>query len=217
MHSGSQARHIFRSSQMSVVAKLNWKLSTNGKSCPLVSPSMSSIYFDLFKTYLLCPHFPVSTHFYQSASFSWKTNCPNKSVLLPCHELTKKKKKDPEGRDQTLAGRQVSAHSPCVVLVFWDDSLFTWCFPYNPWLPYPSLPRWSCPAQQQNKLLCLVVERSFPSTYYSLLRWVLKDSVLILMKIDSQHEYAACLASLLGAQQRAWQTLNKGIACWFGD
>lgn len=93
MHSGSQARHIFRSSQMSVVAKLNWKLSTNGKSCPLVSPSMSSIYFDLFKTYLLCPHFPVSTHFYQSASFSWKTNCPNKSVLLPCHELTKKKKK----------------------------------------------------------------------------------------------------------------------------
>lgn len=112
MHSGFQARHIFRSSQMSVVAKLSWKLSTNGKSCPLVSPGMSTIYSDLFKTYLLCPHFLISSHSYQSALFGWKTNYPN-NVLLPCQEHTKKKKNsslNPEGRQQTLAGRQVSKY-----------------------------------------------------------------------------------------------------------
>lgn len=220
MHSGFQARHIFRSSQMSAVAKLSWKPSTNGKSCPLVSPGMSTIYFDLFKTYLLCPHFLISSHLYRSASFGWKANYPNKSMLPPCHKLTKKKKVIPESWGQTAdTGRRVSISTqPCVVLVSWGDSLFMWCFPYNPCFPYPSVTaKVKLPSTKQNKLLCLVVERSFPSAYYSLLRWVVKDSVLILMKIDSQREHAACLASLLDAQQRAWQTWNSGIACWFGD
>lgn len=57
------------------------------------------------------------------------------------------------------------------------------------------------------------MEKSFPSTSYSLLIWVAKNGVLILTKIDSRHEYAVCLASLLDTQQRAWKTLNNGIAC----
>lgn len=129
MHSGFQARHIFRSSQMSVVAKLSWKLSTNGKSCPLVSPGMSTIYSDLFKTYLLCPHFLISSHSYQSALFGWKTNYPN-NVLLPCQEHTQKKKIHPwilrADNRHWQEGKYLSISTqPCVVLVFWGDSLFT--------------------------------------------------------------------------------------------
>lgn len=67
--------------------------------------------------------------------------------------------------------------------------------------------------QHDNKISCsaLVAEKSFPSTYYSSLRSVVKNVVLILTKIDSQHEYATCLASLLDVQQRAQQALNNGI------
>lgn len=49
--------------------------------------------------------------------------------------------------------------------------------------------------------------------YRSTLSWVAKDGVLILTEIDSQHDSAACLTSLLDAQQRAQQTLNNGIVC----
>lgn len=69
--------------------------------------------------------------------------------------------------------------------------------------------------KRDNKMgfLCPVVERSFPSTYRSVLSWVAKNGVLILTEIDRQHEYTACLTSLLDAQQKAQQTLNNGIVC----
>lgn len=160
--------------------KAQMKLSTNGKSCPSISPGMSRICSDLFKTYLLCPRFLTFIHLYLLGWFGYKTNHPNRSAWLHCHELRKKiiTSLNPEGRAWTLAGRK-TAHSMCVVLVFWSDGLFMWCFSYKACSLFPTSLRWSCAAWHQYNLLCLVVERSFPSTYCSLLSWVAKNGVLI--------------------------------------
>jgi len=74
---------------------------------------MSRICSDLFKTYLLCPHFLTSIYL---GSSGFKTNHPNASPRLHRHELREKKitTLNPESRDWTLAGRQITAHSICV-------------------------------------------------------------------------------------------------------
>lgn len=218
MHSGSQARHVFRSSHMSVDAKLSWNWAQMEN--PVLRSLLAHQGFALTSLKLTCSALVFSlpsTCTYRDHLATRQTIQTDRRGFTLMSWEKKPTSLNPEDRDWALAGRQITARSICVVLVFWSDSLFMWRFSSNACFLYPSAPRWCYAAGQQNKLLCLVVEKSFPSTYYSLLRWVAKNGVFILMKIDSQREYAACLASLLDAQQRAWQTLNNGIACWFGD
>lgn len=209
MHSGSQGWHIFGSSQMSVDAKLSWNW---GQMENLVLQSLPVCQgFVLTSLKLTCSALVFPPPF---ACIYWDYLALRQNIQTEdkCGFMSWKKRNNiPKSWGQRLDT------GICVVLVFWRDSLVMWFFLYNACFFYPSLLKWSYAAWQQNKLLCLVAERSFPSTYYSSLRSVVKNVVLILTKIDSQHEYATCLASLLDVKQGAQQALNNGIVSWFGD